>query len=143
MKKNFLMLSMPALIIMSCSKQEGNKGVIVLEEATDSVVISNEGTVDSLSTTSVPTAANGEIQEHTYRYVATDGSNAHVKFVNSDKENYITVTSNKKTIRADQTEALAKGAIYKNDDIEIKSEGDNISITQGNSVIELKKAGGQ
>ena len=142
MKKSAIILGAATLILFSCKKNEsGNKSVIKDENVS---VTNNNGVIDSASSSStVIKDGNQEIQEHSYRYVAEDGRSAKVTFVNSDKANYITVLSNGKTIRAEQSEASAKNAVYKNQDVEIVSEGDNITITQGNNVIELRKAKGE
>ena len=81
--------------------------------------------------------------EHTERYVADDGSSALVTFKNSDKGNSISIRSNNKTIVAAQKDSDGKTHVYHNQDIEIKSENDKVTITQGNNMIELKKARGQ
>lgn len=113
------------LAVVACNKTEGNKNVL----STDTLTVSTDST--SFHT------------ENKYRYVAEDGSNANVTFVNSDKENYIVVESNNSTLRGTQSEVWAKGAIYTNQDVEIKSQGDSITITQGDNIIELKRARGQ
>lgn len=144
MKKSALILAASSLILFSCQKQEsGNKGVIV-DENVSTTVTDNNGVVDSTTTSSKTVTQDGqETQEHSYRYVATDGSSAKVTFFNTPEGNYMTVFSNGRIIRAEQTEASAKNAVYKNQDVEIVSEGDLVTITQGNNVIELKKARGQ
>ena len=132
-----------AVIMTACKKETGNTAVIE-KENTEVEVTNNNGDVDSTyASEKTVEDVNGEVQEHSYRYVAEDGSNAHVTFTNSDAGNYISITSNKKTIKVKQKEAWAKGAIYEENGIEVKSEGDNITITQDGNVIELKKAGGQ
>ncbi len=133
-----------SLITINCKKETGNSGVIK-QENTEVSVIKNNGVVDSTTSSETYTKdANGEVQEHTYRYVAEDGSSAHVKFTNSTKDgNYISITSNKKTIKVKQKEAWAKGAIYEENGVIVKSEGDKITIEQENNIIELKKARGQ
>lgn len=124
--KKFILLAATVFTLGACNKTEdGNKGVLTAE---DSVVA-----VDSAS----------DFQEQKYRYVAPDGTNANVTFVNSDDENYIIIQSNNSTLRGSQTEAWAKGAIYKNQDVEITSEGDSITIKQGGEEYLLKKARGQ
>lgn len=142
MKKTGTVLAAAVLLLFSCNKKEnGNKSVIQDENVT---VTNRNGTIDSAASSSTTiNDADGETQQHSYRYVAEDGSSAKVTFVNSAKENYITIFSNGKTIRADQSEVWAKGAIYKNQDVEIKSEGDNVTITQGDHLIELRKAKGE
>ena len=64
-------------------------------------------------------------------------------YENSDKENTISIKSNNKTITLPQKEAWAKGAIYSDGEIEVKSENDSVIITQGSAVIGLRKAKGQ
>ena len=145
MKKSVLIISSVAfLAIFSCKKStDGNKNVIVEENVTENVS-NNNGKVDS--TYSVEkTVKNGDsqFQEYTYRYVADDGSSALVTFKNSDEENTISIKSNNKTITLPQKEAWAKGAIYSDGEIEVKSENDSVIITQGNAVIGLRKAKGQ
>ena len=144
MKRNLLTMGCVAILsLAACNKTDGNKN-IVKEESIETTVTDNNGKVDSsyTATTDVK-VGDSEMQEHTYRYVAEDGSGALVTFSNSDTEHKITIKSNNKTIVADQTEAWAKGAIYQNGDITIKSSNDSVKITQGNNVIELKKAKGE
>lgn len=129
MKKSAIILGAATLILFSCKKESGNTGILKADSTT--------------TTTSTANSEGEQTQEYSYRYVAEDGSSAKVTFVNSDKEKYITIFSNGKTIRAEQSEASAKNAVYKNQDVEIVSEGDNITITQGNNVIELRKAKGE
>ena len=144
MRKYLLSMGAIALLsVVACNKTDGNKN-IVKEETVETTVVDDNGKVDSTYTATTDVKeGDSEMQEHTYRYVAEDGSNALVTFSNSDTEHKITVKSNNKTIVADQTEAWAKGAIYKNGDITIKSSNDSVKITQGNNVIELKKAKGE
>lgn len=123
MKKLFFTL-LAAGVLSSCGKENGNKSVLK---------------ADSLTQSENPT----QVEEQQYRYVAEDGSNANVTFTISEKGNTITILSNGKTIRAEQTESNDKETIYKTHDIEIKSQGDSLTILQGNAVIELKKARGQ
>lgn len=121
-----------SLFAISCKKESGNDSILK---------------ADSITATTVTSESNGistQTQEHTYRYVAEDGSSAHVKFTNTTKDgNYISITSNKKTIKVKQKEAWAKGAIYEENGVIVKSEGDKITIEQENNIIELKKARGQ
>ena len=129
MKRIIVAVASSLLALTACNKTEssGNTGVLKADSTT-----SRTATDDS-------NEASIKTQERVYRYVAEDGTSAKVTFVNKDKENYITVFSNGKTIRADQSTA----GVYKNQDVEIRSQGDNITISQGNNVIGLKKAKGQ
>ena len=126
MKKLIFLIG--AIVLMSnvsCNKSaDGNKGVLVENSA------ENTTKVDSLN------------QENTDRYVAEDGSAALVTFKNSGDEKSISISSNKLTIKAPQTEALANGGIYKDHDYEIVAKNDSVTITQGDNVILLKKARG-
>ena len=144
---NNFILAVAAITIVSltsCNKESGNTGVIVKENVETNVTKSDDGIVDStLAIEKTTKTDNAEVQEYTYRYVAEDGSSAHVTFTNTDNGNFITIKSNGKTIKVKQKEAWAKGAIYEENGIEVKSEGDKVTITQDNNVIELKKARGQ
>ena len=76
--------------------------------------------------------------------MAEDGSSALVKFTSSGKDgNYISITSNKKTIKVKQKETTPNGAVYEENSVLVKSEGDKVTIEQDGNVIELKKARGQ
>ncbi len=143
MKRQILVLGAAMLFLVGCKKESGNQNVIK-QENVETTVTNNNGVIDS-TTSSSKIVKNGdqETQEYTYRYVAEDGSSANVTFTNSDAGNYVSIRSNNKTIRVKQKEAWAKGAIYEENGVEVKSEGDNITITQGNNVIELRKAKGQ
>ena len=132
------------LTTFSCKKStDGNKSVMVEENVTENV--SNEnGKVDSTySSEKIVKDGNSQSQEVTERYVADDGTSALVTFKNSDKEKTISIRSNNRTITVPQKETSANGATYSDGNIEVKSEGDNVTITQGNAVISLKKAKGQ
>ncbi|UOE40681.1 hypothetical protein MTP09_12345 [Chryseobacterium suipulveris] len=145
MKNPVLVLSSVLLLsAFSCKKSsDGNKSIIV-EENVEKTVSNDNGKIDSTFTDAkTEKTADTQVQEITERYVGTDGTSALVTFKNSDKEHTISIRSNNKTIVLPQKEAWAKGGIYADHDIEVKSEGDNITITQGNNVIELKKARGQ
>ena len=121
MKKLIYLIGALVLIsTSSCKKNaDGNKGVLVQQ--------SEDGTKkrDSL------------VQEYTDRYVAEDGSSALVTFKNSGEGKSISILSNKKTIVAPQTDVAG---VYAAHDFEIISKNDSVIITQGNNVINLKKA---
>ena len=143
MKKSIFTLGFAAFSIIACKKESGNQNIIK-EENVETTVTNDNGIIDSTTSTSkIIKNGDQETQEHTYRYVAEDGSSANVTFTNSNDGNFISIKSNKKTIKVKQKEAWAKGAIYEENGIEVKSEGDNITITQGNNLIELRKAKGQ
>ncbi|WP_234111411.1 MULTISPECIES: hypothetical protein [Chryseobacterium] len=145
MKKFTIAIAAFSLFVtFSCKKSsDGNKSVIVKENVEEK--ISNENGKTDSSYTAEKTVENGNAksQEITERYVAEDGSSALVTFKNSDTEHTISIRSNNKTIVAEQKASDGKAHIYHNQDIEIKSENDKVTITQGNNVIELKKARGQ
>ncbi len=133
-----------SLTMIGCKKStDGNKNVIV-EEKVEKTVTDDNGKTDS-TFSAEKTVKDGNLveSEHTERYVADDGSSALVTFKNSDKGNSISIRSNNKTIVAAQKDSDGKTQVYHNQDIEIKSENDKVTITQGNNVIELKKARGQ
>lgn len=83
------------------------------------------------------------VAERTYRYIAEDNSSALVTFTNSDKGNIISIRSNNKTITLPQKDSDGEITVYENDGIEVKSEENRITITQGNIVISLRKAKGE
>ncbi len=118
MKKFLLIIVILSLsVIFGCKKSaNGNKGVVVKEITT---------------------------KEKTFRYVAEDGSSALVTFIETDKGNAISIRSNNKTITLDQKDSDGNMTVYGNEDIEVRSEGNNVTITQGNNVIELRKAKGE
>lgn len=121
-----------SMVAVGCKKESGNTGVL---------------RADSVTTTTITADSNGasaQTQEQTYRYVAEDGSSALVKFTSSSKDgNYISITSNKKTIKVKQKETTPNGAVYEENSVLVKSDGDNVTIEQDGNVIELKKARGQ
>lgn len=128
---------------VGCKKSEGNKDSIK-EESVITQAVDNNGTVDSSYSAYSNINQDGKnVTEKTYRYVAEDGSNALVTFIESDSGNKISVKSNNKVIFADENEATDDATIYKNADITIESKGKLLSITQGNHIIELKKAKGE
>lgn len=81
--------------------------------------------------------------EHTDRYVAEDGSSALVTFTNTGTEKNISINSNKMTIKAEQKDLGATDGVYSNYDYMIVAKNDSVTITQGQNVITLKKAGSQ
>lgn len=105
--------------MVSCNKTEnGNKSVLATE-------------------TSAQT--NNEEKGVTQRYVAEDGSSALVTVKENEDDRSISVRSNSKTITA----PWKSEGMYSNYDFEIIHRNDSVTITQGNNVIRLKKAGGQ
>lgn len=111
---------------MSCKKStDGNKNVLVEENMQDGA------------------KADSSVSEYTDRYVAEDGSSALVTFKNTGTEKKISINSNNMTINAEQKDLGAKDGVYSDHDYMIVAKNDTITITQGNNVITLKKAGGQ
>lgn len=133
-----------SMVAVSCKKESGNTGVIK-QESSEVSVTDNNGMIDSTASSETYSKdATGENKEETYRYVAEDGSSALVKFTNSSKDgNYISITSNKKTIKVKQKETTPNGTVYEENSVVVKSEGDKVTIEQDGNVIELKKARGQ
>lgn len=118
MKKFWILTIGAFLLTVQCGKNEGNKSVLKADSKEQ--VDENE-------------------KEITYRYVATDGSSALVTFKEDEDAKSISIFSNKKRIEA--TEETP--GTYKKDDITIRQFGDSIKITQGENIIELRKAKGQ
>ncbi len=114
MKKMLFVFAL-GILTVSC-KDGGNKGVVAQEKT---------------------------ITEEKFRYVAEDGSNTHVTFINDNGDEKIKIFSNNKTITLPKTNTTPEGNLYSEHDIEVKTYGDSLSITQGNAVILLKKARGQ
>ena len=116
MKKIIIVTFGVSLILLSCGKKEneGNKAVIKNEQVET-------------------------INEETLRYVASDGSSALVTFKDENGEKSISIYSNKKRIDVPHD----RDGVYRKDDIQVVSKGDSVTITQGENVIELKKARGQ
>lgn len=132
MKSKLLLLALPAVILIGCSKTEGNKGIVVA----DSPDTLNTAAVDSVNLSYTMTPG-------TFRYVAYDGSNTNVTFATENGGNSITLKSNQLTLTVPQVDSKENEAIYKDHDIEIRAFGDSIVIDQGDNIIELKKARGQ
>lgn len=123
MKKFFLSVFAISIIVVSCSKNSGNKAVIENENNQ-----SEQVTTDSTET---------------LRYVTPDGSNTHVTFLGTDQNSQIEVKSGQLTLLVPFAEKTDEGTFYRRDDIEIRSWGDSLTIEQGENIIELKKARGQ
>lgn len=142
MKKTIVVFTLLSLFVYSCNKQEsGNKSIIKDENIT---ITNKNGEIDStVSTKTEMKDGESNFREESFRYVAEDGSSAKVTFVDTNNVNYITIFSNGKTIKADFKENKGSSKIYKNQDVEIKSDGDDLTITQGNNLIELRKAKGE
>lgn len=114
MKKIIFALSI-GILMLNC-KDGGNKGVVAQENT---------------------------ITEEKFRYVAEDGSNTHITFINDNGNEKIKIFSNNKTITLPKTNTTTEGNLYAEHDIEVRTYGDSLSITQGNAIILLKKARGQ
>lgn len=129
MKIQIFCAAFAGLVLLSCSdKNAGNSAVIKSESsATDSAGSNNDNV----------------ISEQPVRYVAEDGSSAHVTFGQNDEGKIIRVRSNNKTIAAPLLRSSDDAEIYGSHDMEIKSANDSVIITQGDNVITLKKARGQ
>lgn len=115
--KKFIYPVVLALLLsnISCNKSaEGNTGVLP---------------VDSTATK--------DITEVTDRYVADDGTSTLVTFKTDDGKKSISITSNKMTIQAPETETAG---VYADHDFQITAKNDSVTITQGDNVIKLKKA---
>ena len=142
MKKTIVVFTLLSLFLYSCNKQEsGNKSIIKDENIT---ITNKNGEIDStVSTKTEIKDGESNFRKESFRYVAEDGSSAKVTFVDTNNENYITIFSNGKTIKADFKENKGSSKIYKNQDVEIKTDGDDLTITQGNNLIELRKAKGE
>ncbi len=120
MKKTVMVLA--AMMVMACGKEGGNSGVIKEDPAAVS-----QQTPD----------------EETSRYVAEDGSSAHVTFGDSVDGKYISIRSNNKTIRVKHETATDSGDIYREHDITVTATDSLVTIDQAGAVIELRKARGQ
>ena len=133
---NKIIFILAVSMLMACKKESGNTGVIV-----------KDGSSSVATTDSLPADTSGEsstaVREETYRYVADDGSSAHVTFGTSDDGKYISIRSNNKTINVKHKETTAVGDVYGEHDIIVNAEGDSLTITQAGNVIALKKARGQ
>lgn len=129
MKIQLFCAAFAGLVLLSCSdKNAGNSAIIKSEtSATDSAVANAENVAG----------------EQAVRYVADDGSSAHVTFGQNDDGKIISVKSNNKTIAAPLLRSSDGAEIYGSHDMEIKSANDSVIITQGDNVITLKKARGQ
>lgn len=145
MKKSVLILSVLSMLMnFSCKKSaDGNKNILMNESVEETITNENGKTDSSYSAQKTVKNSNTEIREKTFRYVAEDGSSALVTFTETDKGNSIGIRSNNKTITLPQKDSDGKTTVYENDDIEAKSEENRVTITQGNNVIELKKAKGE
>ncbi len=120
MKKLIIILT--AAVLTACNKESGNTGVMKEDTATVSA--------------DTP-------KETTYRYVAEDGSSAHVAFGEATEGKYISIRSNNKTIRVKHDSQTDTGDVYREHDITVTSNDSLVVIDQGGTLIELKKARGQ
>lgn len=126
MKKTIISMVVLGMLAAACTKTpEGNAGVI--KETPGATANQNEATNT----------------EQTERYVAEDGSSAHVTFRETAEGRTISIRSNNKTISAPLKEEKADGDVYGSHDMEIRAGQDSVIITQGDNVIMLKKARGQ
>ncbi len=121
MKRVIIVLA--AVLLTACSKEKGNSGVLKQE----TVVGEN---------TKVP-------QEPTYRYVAEDGSSAHITYGQAPEGKYISIRSNNKTIRVKHEQTTASGDVYREHDITVTAMDSLVTIDQAGTIIELRKARGQ
>lgn len=108
--------------VISCKKNtEGNKNVLIKDS------VEKNGSATNMNS------------EQTGRYVAEDGSATLVTFKNNNGEKSIEIASNKMTIKAPMTD---KEGIYEDYNYKISAKNDSVTITQGDNVIQLKKARG-
>ena len=141
MKKTFIIAASSMLMLtLSCKKStDGNTSVSKQEDG-----YSADLPKDSMNIAAHPAdEADHNAKDYTDRYVGEDGTSALVTFNNTAKVKTISIRSNNKTITTPQTEAFAKGGIYKDFDITIVAKNDSITITQEKNVIHLVKARGQ
>ncbi len=120
MKKILIVLT--AVVLTACGKEGGNAGVV--REEPEAVSPQNA-------------------KEETLRYVADDGSSAHVTFGDSVEGKYISIRSNNKTIRVKHEADTDSGDIYREHDITVTANDSLVTIDQAGAVIELRKARGQ
>lgn len=141
MKKSFIIAASSMLMLtLSCKKStEGNTSVIKQENGYSADLPKDSTNIAANQSDE----ADYNAKDYTDRYVADDGSSALVTFNNTAKVKTISIRSNNKTITTPQTEAFAKGGIYKDFDITIVAKNDSITITQEKNVIHLVKARGQ
>lgn len=124
MKKSTIVLGLFVFgLSVNCSKEQGH---------------ANLKTQETLEKLDVQ-----ELKEKKFRYVAEDGTNAHVSFIKEKGKEKIKVHSNNKTISIPKTHSEDGLDRYSEYDIEIVSMGDSLTITQGDHIISLKKARGQ
>ncbi len=113
MKKLFIAVLF-ATALVSCKKDGGNTGVIKADETPAPV-----------------------------RYVAEDGSNALVTYTTFEGAEFISINSNNHTIRVKEAGEQNGNKLYSENGVDVVVKPDSLIITQENSVIGLKKAGGQ
>ncbi len=142
MKKSVIVLNLLLVLsALSCQKstESGNKSIIKTDSA-ETMVVDNNGKIDSSSMHSTTTDIDGKKNEKTdFVYKATDGTLVKVVFANTPTENTVAITSNKKTFTLEKKETKEGETIYKKDDMTARVKGDSIHLEQGNNVIELKR----
>lgn len=139
MKKELVIAaSFLVLSLVSCKKNEsGNKG-IVKTEASEQVVLADDGKADSTIAYNVD--VNGKKMLKTdYVYKATDGTLVKVVFDYNPEKRTLKVTNNNKTFVLEKTEAKTNETIYEKADMKATVKGDSLIIHQGDNIIELVK----
>ncbi|MCS3530975.1 hypothetical protein [Chryseobacterium sp. JUb7] len=142
MKKSLIVLNaILVLSVISCKKStEGGNKSIIKTDSSETMVVDNNGKIDSSSVYSSTTDINGKKTVKTdFVYKATDGTLVKVVFSNTPKENTVAITSNKKTFTLEKTETNGGETVYKKDDMTARVKGDSLHLEQGNNVIELKR----
>lgn len=120
MKKTILLATgFLLLLAVSCTDKEGGNKAVIQQNTTSPA---------------------DEMVEKTVRYVAEDGTSTLVTFKDSEAQHSISIKSNNATISAVQKSKTENGAIYEDHDFVIESKNDSIIITQGDNIIELRKA---
>lgn len=141
MKKSLLALgAVLALTVISCKKSESGNKSVIKTDSSETVIIDNNGKIDSVTQSSSTVDINGQKTEKTdFVYKATDGTLVKVVFKNDPKESTVAITSNKKTFTLPKSETKGDETIYKKDDMTARVKGDSLHLEQGNNIIELKR----
>ncbi|UOU98926.1 hypothetical protein MUU74_02990 [Chryseobacterium daecheongense] len=141
MKKELIIgVSLIVLSLISCGKNEsGNKSTIKLETS-ETKVVDNNGTMDTLTSGSSTSIVNGNKTEtKSSIYKAVDGTLVKVIFTETPKESTLAITSNKKTFTLPKIKSDPKETIYQKDDMKATVKGDSLILNQDSNIIQLVK----
>jgi uncharacterized lipoprotein YehR (DUF1307 family) len=120
MKKAVFILLMGSLALVSCKKEEGNKGVI--KEETPAAETKDKALIPGANS---------------YTYRGMEGVRAKVSFNNTDKDNTVSIEANNNKFQLDKKAEINGEVQYERAGIRAIAKGDSLIIQQDGHIIPL------